>query len=360
MFNDIYKDKIVLVTGHTGFKGSWLSIWLTMLGARVVGLSLKPYTARDNFCVSHLDKRIYKSILGDIRDINVINEVFDVYKPEIVFHLAAQPLVRKAYEYPKETYEINLLGSLNILESVRHHDSVKKVIMITTDKCYENLEQIWGYKETDRMGGYDPYSSSKGCAELMISSYRNSFFNPAKYEEHHKSIASVRAGNVIGGGDWSEDRLIPDCIRSIESKKSIELRNPNATRPWEHVLEPLSGYLRLGEMMYKDPIKYSTSFNFGPNISSNKSVYYLVNYLTTYYGNGTEVKISQNKEQPHENKLLNLDVTKAYFFLNWQARWTIEQAIEKTVDWYKENLKKPDMFDFCCEQIREHGESLVK
>ena len=253
------------------------------MGAKVVGYSLKPYSDRGNYSVSHLKDRIYADIEGDIRDYDHLKQTIEKYKPEIIFHLAAQALVRTAYEFPKETYETNVIGSLNILECVRNTQSVKTVVMITSDKCYENVEQIWGYKETDRMGGYDPYSSSKGCAELMIASYRNSYFNLQKYHEHGVAIASVRAGNVIGGGDWSDNRLIPDCIRYIESGKDIEIRNPIATRPWEHVLEPLSGYLRVGQKLMEDPIKYSTSFNFGPNISANKTVFEVVNRLVNYY-----------------------------------------------------------------------------
>lgn len=353
MFNNVYKGKTVLVTGHTGFKGSWLSIWLNMMGANVVGYSLDPYSDRGNFVASHLSERIYADIRGDIRDFDKLNQTIKQYQPEIIFHLAAQALVRKAYARPKETYETNLIGSLNIMEAVRKNECVKTVVMITSDKCYENVEQIWGYKETDRMGGYDPYSSSKGCAELMIASYRNSYFNPKDYSKHSKAIASVRAGNVIGGGDWSEDRLIPDCIRFIENGKDIEIRNPIATRPWEHVLEPLSGYLRVGEKLIENPVKYATCFNFGPHISANKTVWEVVNRLVEYYGQGKVIDVS-NHANLHENTLLNLDVTKAYVMLGWEAHWSLQEAIEKTVDWYKEALYSTDMYDFCIEQIKSH------
>ena len=231
MYNNAYKDKVVMVTGHTGFKGSWLSIWLTMLGAKVVGYALDPYSPRGNYSASHLNNRLFADLRGDIRDSDALESAVEKYKPEIVFHLAAQALVRTAYASPKYTYETNLMGSLNVLEAVRKSDSIKTAVMITSDKCYENVEQIWGYKETDRMGGYDPYSSSKGCAELMISSYRNSYFNPKDYSKHGKAVASVRAGNVIGGGDWSENRLIPDCIKAIEESRNIEIRSPKSTRP---------------------------------------------------------------------------------------------------------------------------------
>lgn len=353
MFNNVYNGKTVLVTGHTGFKGSWLSIWLNMMGAKVVGYSLDPYSERGNFEACHLHDRLLADIRGDTRDYEKLNQTIKQYRPEIIFHLAAQALVRKAYAHPKETYETNLMGSLNIMEAVRENDCVKTVVMITSDKCYENVEQIWGYKETDRMGGYDPYSSSKGCTELMISSYRNSYFNPQDYAKHGKAVASVRAGNVIGGGDWSADRLIPDCIRFIEAGKDIEIRNPIATRPWEHVLEPLSGYLRVGEKLIEDPVKYATSFNFGPHISANKTVWEVVSRLVGYYGKGRVIDVS-NPADLHENTLLNLDVTKAYVMLGWEARWNLQEAIEKTVDWYKEALQTYDMYDFCVRQIKTH------
>lgn len=359
MFNNVYKDKKVLITGHTGFKGSWLSIWLTLLGAKVIGYALEPYSLKGNYKASHLDKKLYADIKGDVRDFDKINSVINEYKPEMVFHLAAQALVKTAYANPKYTYETNLIGSLNILEAVRLNSCVKQVVMITSDKCYENIEQLWGYKETDRMGGYDPYSSSKGCAEIMISSYRNSYFNPLRFSEHKKAVASVRAGNVIGGGDWSDNRLIPDCIKFIESGKDIKIRNPNATRPWEHVLEPLSGYLRVGQKLIEEPIKYSTCFNFGPQISANKTVYEVVTKLVNYYGKG-RVVCDNSLVSEHENTLLNLDVTKAYVWLNWEAQWSLQQAIEKTVDWYKKSLIENDMYDFCIQQILEHGEGLVK
>ncbi len=352
-FGNAYKNKTVLVTGHTGFKGSWLSIWLTLLGANVVGYSLDPDNVKNNYCASDLAKHIYADERGDIRDSEKMEAVIEKYKPEIVFHLAAQALVRTAYSIPKYTYETNLMGSLNVLEAARKYDCLKTVIMITSDKCYENVEQIWGYKETDRMGGYDPYSSSKGCAELMISSYRNSFFNPSKYEKHGKSVASVRAGNVIGGGDWSIDRLIPDCIRNIESNKDIEIRNPNATRPWEHVMEPLSGYLRLGQKMLEDPVTYAQSFNFGPSVECNRTVWEVVDYLVKYYGKGKAVDVSQH-EKVHENTLLSVDATKAYRMLKWKTMLNFNEAIEYTVDWYKEALNNNDMFDFCEKQIYSH------
>ena len=306
-----------------------------------------------------LHEKLYADVRGDVRDFDALNAAVEKYQPDFIFHLAAQALVRTAYQFPKETYETNLMGSLNVLECVRRNACVKNVIMITSDKCYENVEQIWGYKETDRMGGYDPYSSSKGCAELMISSYRKSYFHPEKYAEHGRCIASVRAGNVIGGGDWSDNRLIPDCIRFIEAGKDIEIRNPIATRPWEHVLEPLSGYLRLGEKMMEDPVRYADSFNFGPHISANKTVFEVVSRLVDYYGSGRVVDAS-DPGAVHENTLLNLDVTKAYVMLDWEALWGLQEAVEKTLDWYKQAQQSAAMYPFCVKQILEHREHLVR
>ena len=354
MFNNVYKDKVVLLTGHTGFKGSWLAIWLNMLGAKVVGYSLDPYSNRDNFVVSKLQSKLLADVRGDIRDQKKFNETIQKYQPELIFHLAAQALVKTAYNDPVETYETNTMGTVYVLEALRHNACLKTAIMITSDKCYENVEQMWGYKETDRMGGYDPYSASKGAAELIISSYRNSYFNPKDYDKHGKAVACVRAGNVIGGGDWSENRLIPDCIRFIETGKEIEIRNPIATRPWEHVLEPLSGYLRVGEKLLEDPIIYATSFNFGPHISANKPVLEVVQRLVQYYGKGNVVDVS-DPNAAHENVLLSVDVTKAYVMLDWQTKWDLQDAIEKTVDWYQEALTSNDMYDFCVQQIQEHS-----
>lgn len=355
-FNGVYEGKTVLVTGHTGFKGSWLAIWLTSLGANVVGYALDAYSDRSNYCASRLKKRLFADERGDVRDSARLEEVIARYQPTMIFHLAAQALVRTSYEHPKMTYETNLMGSLNILEAARKFDCIKQVIMITSDKCYENVEQIWGYRETDRMGGYDPYSSSKGCAELMIASWRNSYFNPKDYSKHGKAVASVRAGNVIGGGDWSDNRLIPDCIRSLEAGKDIEIRSPQATRPWEHVLEPLSGYLKVGEKLMQDPVAYSTSFNFGPSIEANKTVWEVVQKVVECYGKGRVVDASEPGIL-HENTLLSLDVTKAYRMLDkWHARLSFGEAIAFTVAWYQEAVGGTDMWDYCVRQIQAHSD----
>ena len=322
-----------MITGHTGFKGSWLSIWLHEMGAEVIGYALNPYTKKDNFVLSGLSEKII-DIRGDIRDKKKLKEVFVQYQPEIVFHLAAQPLVRLSYEIPVETYEVNLMGTINVLEAIRETQSVKVGVMITTDKCYENKEQIWGYRECDSMGGYDPYSSSKGACEIAIASWRNSFFNPKDYSKHGKSIASVRAGNVIGGGDWAVDRIIPDCIKALETGKSIEIRSPKAIRPWQHVLEPLSGYLLLAQKMWNHPGKYSEAWNFGPNQESIANVWEVAIAVIDSYGAGNLIDVS-NPNDLHEAKLLSLDISKARFFLGWNPRLDLKQTIQLTVDWYK-------------------------
>lgn len=349
-FKNIYKGKRVLVTGHTGFKGSWLSIWLNELGAKVIGYALDPYSEKDNFVLSKISDKII-DIRGDVRDKKRLNKIFNEYKPEIVFHLAAQPLVRLSYDIPVETYEVNVMGTINILEEIRKCEETKVGIMITTDKCYDNKEQIWGYRENEAFGGYDPYSSSKGACEIAISSWRNSFMNPKDYNNHKKSIASVRAGNVIGGGDWAKDRIIPDCIRAIEEKKDIEIRSPKAIRPWEHVLEPLSGYLLLGQKMLEEPIKYCEGWNFGPTLDSIVNVWEIGEKIIKYYGQGNLKDIS-DKKNVHEANLLLLDITKSRFKLNWKPTLTIDDSIRLTVDWYK-NYKENNIYDFCIKQIEE-------
>lgn len=347
-FNDVFRDKTVLVTGHTGFKGSWLSIWLTELGAKVVGYALDPYTEKDNFVLAKMNDKII-DFRGDIRDYEKLKKIFDVYQPEFVFHLAAQPLVRISYEIPRETYEINVMGTLNILECIRFCKETKVGIMVTTDKCYDNKEQVWGYKENDAMGGFDPYSSSKGCSELLIASWRNSFMNPKDYKKHNKAISSVRAGNIIGGGDWAKDRIIPDCIRAIELNKPIEIRNPNSVRPWQHVLEPISGYLSLAQKMIENPVLYSGAWNFGPNLESVVKVKKIAEMIVSFYGKG-EIKYVSKEDQPHEAKLLNLDISKAMFDLGWKPTLGVQEAIGLTVDWYK-RYREEDIYRLCLNHI---------
>ncbi|WP_010241097.1 CDP-glucose 4,6-dehydratase [Clostridium arbusti] len=349
---NMFKNKNVLITGHTGFKGSWLSLWLKELGANVIGYALDPINPQDNFSLCGLKNNIV-DIRGDIRDSTLLNNTFKKYKPEIVFHLAAQALVRYSYEHPKYTYSVNVMGTLNLLEAIRNCKATKAAVIITSDKCYENKEWIWGYRENDAMGGYDPYSSSKGCVELLVSSYRNSFFNPKEYNNHNKVIASVRAGNVIGGGDWSKDRIIPDCINALKSNNNIVLRNPNAIRPWQHVLEPLGGYLKLGSKLLEYNTSFSGAWNFGPNEESIVSVEEITKALIKYWGSGHYTTLDSSSKSVHEANLLNLDISKAKFNLNWKPNWNVDKAIQKTVEWYK-NYDSTDVYALCVKQINEY------
>ncbi|MFW5781528.1 MAG: CDP-glucose 4,6-dehydratase [Bacteroidota bacterium] len=347
LFKSSYRDKKVLLTGHTGFKGSWLAIWLNELGADVVGYALDPKNEKDNFLVTGLSDKI-KDIRANIRDKEKLMQVFREEKPEIVFHLAAQPLVLESYANPLDTFDTNIMGTANVLEAIRQTDSVHTGIMITSDKCYENKEQIWGYRERDPMGGHDPYSASKGAAELVIQSYRKSFG-----EKEKKAIASARAGNVIGGGDWSDYRLIPDIIKAIQSGRTIELRNPSATRPWQHVLEPLAGYLMLGAKMMGEPEKYAEAWNFGPYPNDIYPVKEVVDKMIKKLNKGQWKDIS-NPNQLHEANLLTLDITKALTKLNWKPVLSFDETIDLTIDWYKNYSTHPDMYEFCKNQIKEY------
>ncbi|MHB1696725.1 MAG: CDP-glucose 4,6-dehydratase [bacterium] len=347
--NGFYENKKVLITGHTGFKGSWLSIWLLRLGAEVMGYALDPYTPKDNFVLTNLSEKM-TDIRGDIRDFKRLNSIVGEYKPEIIFHLAAQPLVRLSYDIPRETIETNVMGTANVLESFRASETAKILIVITSDKCYENKECTCEYKEGDPMGGYDPYSASKGASELISSAYMRSFFNPEEFKKHKKAMATVRAGNVIGGGDWAQDRLIPDCIRALEEDKPIEVRNPNAVRPWQHVLEPLGGYLLLASKIYENPAKYSGAWNFGPYPDSAITVKEVVEKVIKYYGKGVWKDISGPAEV-HEAKLLSLDINKAVSVLGWKPKLNADEAIKLTVDYYK-RCKEDDAYEICNEQIK--------
>ena len=352
IFNGFYRGKRVLVTGHTGFKGSWLSIWLHELGAEVIGVAQDPFTERDNYVLSGIGKKIKADLRSDIRDGECLKQIFREYQPEIVFHLAAQPLVRLSYEIPVETYETNVMGTIHVMEAIRATDSVKVGVMITTDKCYENKEQLSGYKEDDPFGGYDPYSSSKGACEIAIQSWRRSFFNPADYgTKHTVSLASVRAGNVIGGGDWALDRIIPDCIRALETEKPIDIRSPKAIRPWEHVLEPLSGYMLLAHKMWEDPVEYCEGWNFGPESDSVATVWEVATGLVNNFGQG-ELKDSSDPNAVHEANLLMLDITKAKVRLGWTPRLNLKQCIELVADWYK-RYKNEDVYNLCVEEINK-------
>lgn len=350
IFDNFYCGKRVLVTGHTGFKGSWLSIWLHELGAEVVGVSQEPFTNRDNYVLSGIGNKMMADLRSDICDGQKMKEIFQKYQPEIVFHLAAQPLVRYSYEQPVETYEANVMGTIHVMEAIRATSSVKVGVMITTDKCYDNKEQMRGYKEDDPFGGYDPYSSSKGACEIAIQSWRRSFFNPDEYgKKHHVSLASVRAGNVIGGGDWALDRIIPDCIKALEQDKVIDIRSPKAIRPWEHVLEPLSGYMLLAKKQWEHPTEFCEGWNFGPESESVSTVWEVATELIKNYGKG-ELKDSSDPNAVHEAKLLMLDITKAKTKLGWKPRMNMQQCMVLVADWYK-RYRSDDVYQLCVEEI---------
>lgn len=350
IFSEFYKGRRVLVTGHTGFKGSWLSIWLHELGADVIGVANDPFSNRDNFVLSGVGNKIKADIRADIRDGQRMKDIFAEYKPEIVFHLAAQPLVRLSYDIPVETYETNVMGTINIMEAIRATKSVKVGVMITTDKCYDNCETLEGYVETDPFGGYDPYSSSKGACEVAIQSWRRSFFNPADYgKKHTVSLASVRAGNVIGGGDWALDRIIPDCIRALEEDRIIDIRSPKAVRPWEHVLEPLSGYLILAQKMWHNPTDFCEGWNFGPEAEGISTVWEVATELIKSYGSG-KLKDFSEPSAVHEANLLMLNINKAKTRLGWKPRMNTQQCMQLVVDWYK-RYKDEDVYALCLEEI---------
>jgi len=350
MFNNVYLNKKILITGASGFKGSWLSLWLISLGAHVLGYSLEPDTNPSMFKELKIEKNI-RNVFGNILDTEKLEKTINDYQPDIVFHLAAQPLVRLSYSEPLLTYQTNVIGTLNVLEAARKTNSIKAFVNITTDKCYENKEIARGYKEDEPMGGYDMYSSSKGCVEIMSSSYRRSFLKEGY------AMATARAGNVIGGGDWSADRLVPDCIKSIINSEKINIRNPESTRPWQHVLEPLSGYLRLGQLLMEEGGKYAEGFNFGPKLTDIIPVKEIAELIVKNYGSGT-INI-EKKDTLHEANLLMLDIDKAKSTLGWTPTYNIYQAIEKTVEWYKEFYKGGDILQFTFAQIKDFGKNMI-
>lgn len=355
MDSAFWKDKRVFVTGHTGFKGSWLCLWLSSLGAKVTGYALEPDVNPSLYHLCNLDELI-TSHIGDVRDEDKLREALLQADPEIVIHMAAQPLVREAYYHPVKTYQTNVMGTVNLLEAVRvavqNGKEIKAVINVTTDKCYENNNWVWSYRESDRLGGYDPYSNSKACSELVTSSYRNSFFNPENFESHGVCIASARAGNVIGGGDWSLHRLIPDCIKALLNHDEIIIRNPNSTRPWQHVLEPLSGYLMLAQKLYEAGPDYGESWNFGPDDIDAKPVEWVVKKMCSLWGEDAGYKV-ENLSNLHEDHFLKLDNSKARVELGWQPRWDIEQRIAKVVEWTKAYRENQDVLKVCLNQIDE-------
>lgn len=346
-----WKNRKVFITGHTGFKGSWLCLTLQRLGAEIVGYSLPPPTQPNLFNDSQVNRGM-NSITGDVRDLDSLKKCIMEFGPDVVFHLAAQPLVRYSYENPIETYATNVMGTVNLLEAVRCGGTVKAVINITSDKCYENKEWVWGYRENDAIGGYDPYSNSKGCAELVTAAYRNSFFNPNNYSDHGVVIASVRAGNVIGGGDWATDRLIPDIIRAFSDKKSVVIRNMNAIRPWQHVIEPLRGYMLLAQNMVTYGTEYSGAWNFGPDDSDAKPVSWIIDKMTASWG-GQASWTADREKQPHESQYLKLDCSKARQKLNWKNKIGLYEALDLTVDWYKSYYMKRNVRDITMEQIEQ-------
>lgn len=348
-----FKGKKVFITGHTGFKGSWLTFILNDIGADVMGYALEPEPGPSHFKMLNLESKI-RHVLGDVRDLKKLSHALNSFQPEFVLHLAAQPLVKKSYNDPVETFETNIMGSVNLLNAVRLCESVRSLVYITSDKCYENVEWIWGYRENDKVGGHDPYSASKGAAELVYSAFERSYFS----SRPSIGTASARAGNVIGGGDWSLDRIIPDCIKAIETGVPVELRNPNATRPWQHVLEPLSGYLLLAVNLYKEPKKFSGSWNFGPSTSEVRTVFEVASTITELIGKGSVV-ITGNPSQHHEANLLQLNCDKAHQQLKWFPRWDVEETLKATAEWYKNIMEGGDAEELSRKQVQQFFNEVI-
>lgn len=349
--SNFWCGKRVLVTGHTGFKGSWLSLWLQSLGAKLRGIALEPPSEPALFDAARVAEGMEHHVT-DIRDFAAVRAQLDDFQPEIVIHMAAQPLVRLSYNEPVETYATNVMGTVHVLEAARLAGSVKVIVNITTDKCYENREWVWGYREDDPMGGHDPYSSSKGCAELVSSAYRKSFLQEAGI-----AMATARAGNVIGGGDWALDRLVPDILRALEKRQSVLIRNPHAIRPWQHVLEPLSGYLLLAERLYLHRQLDAEGWNFGPRDDDARSVQWIVEYLCELWGGDASWTL-QPGNHPHEASFLKLDISKARQRLQWTPRWSLELTLKNITEWHQSWIKGEDMRAICMSQIRKYGASL--
>jgi len=344
--SNFWQEKRVYLTGHTGFKGCWLALWLSSMGAIVKGYALNPPTSPSLFDEAHIADKI-DSEIGDIRDLNQLRSSMVEFNPDIVIHMAAQPLVRLSYKEPLETYEINVMGTAKVLESARSCVNLRAIVSVTTDKCYENKEWVWGYREDEPMGGYDPYSSSKGCAELVSSAYRRSFM-----QDQGVGLATARAGNVIGGGDWADDRLIPDILKAFEQNKPVVIRNPSSTRPWQHVLEPLSGYLVLAQALYEDPENYAEGWNFGPHDEDAKPVDWILNHMVASWP-GASWQLDQGA-RPHEAGYLKLDVSKAKARINWQPTWHLELTLEKIVKWHQAWLDQEDMQALCLQEINDY------
>jgi CDP-glucose 4,6-dehydratase len=348
---DFWFGKRVLVTGHTGFKGSWLSLWLQSMGAVIRGIALEAPTTPALFNVAHVAQGIEHQLI-DIRDYAAVKSQLEEFKPEIVFHMAAQPLVRLSYSQPVETYSTNVMGTVHVLEAARHAGSVKAIVNITTDKCYENREWAWGYREDESMGGHDPYSSSKGCAELVSAAYRKSYLMEAGI-----AMATARAGNVIGGGDWAADRIVPDVLRALEKREPVAIRNPHAIRPWQHVLEPLSGYLLLAERLYLHGQVDAEGWNFGPSDEDARSVEWIVEQLCNGWGIDASWAI-QPGNHPHEANFLKLDISKARQRLLWLPRWRLETSLKKIIEWHQAWLQGQDMRSVCLAQINQYSSAL--
>jgi CDP-glucose 4,6-dehydratase len=350
-----WSGKRIFVTGHTGFKGSWLCLWLESLGAEVTGYALAPETNPSLFDLAHVGQGI-DSHIGDVRNAQALRAALLQASPEIVFHMAAQPLVRASYRDPVETYETNVMGTVHLLEATRQIGSVRAVVVVTTDKCYENREWVWGYRESDPLGGYDPYSSSKAAAELVTAAYRNSFFNPDEIPSHRVALASARAGNVIGGGDWAEDRLIPDVIRAVARGQRVRIRNPQAIRPWQHVLEPLSGYLTLAEKLYACGAGFAQPWNFGPEDGDARTVQWIVQKVVALWGGDARWETDPG-QHPHETGYLKLDISKARSLLGWTPKWNLEQALEAIVTWYRSCQSGADARTLTLDQIETYMRS---
>jgi len=352
LFDGFYKGRKVFITGHTGFKGSWLSILLSRLGADIYGYSLDPPTKPSLYELAGVDS-LLSSTIGDIRDYGLLLNTLKEVKPEVIIHMAAQPLVKESYRNPRETYEINVMGTVNLLDAVRQIHGVRAILNVTSDKCYENKEWHWGYRENEPIGGHDPYSNSKGCSELVTSSFRNSFYNPKNYSNHGVALATGRAGNVLGGGDWAEDRLVPDFIRAIMRGEKLKIRSPYAIRPWQHVLEPLWGYLLLCERLCSRGPDFADAWNFGADDKDSKNVEWITHRICELWGNNAAYEIDK-APQPHEASYLKLDCSKAKTFLGWYPRWNIETTLNMLVKWYKGYQSNTDLRLICLNQIEQY------
>jgi CDP-glucose 4,6-dehydratase len=352
MDQQFWHGKRVFLTGHTGFKGSWLCLWLTRLGAEVTGYALEPPTRPSLFELCGVDRQV-RSVIADVRDTDALLAAMRGAAPEIVIHMAAQPLVRDSYRIPAETYAVNVMGTVNLLEAVRACPGVKAVVNVTTDKCYENKEWAWGYRENEPLGGYDPYSNSKACSELVTAAYRSSFFNPGDHARHGVAVASARAGNVIGGGDWAADRLVPDCLRALLQGDEIRIRNPHAIRPWQHVLEPLSGYLLLARRLCEEGPRHASGWNFGPNDDDAKPVEWIVRAICAAWDTGAAYRVDTG-DHPHEAHYLKLDCSKAKGELGWRPRWDLAKALAMVVGWTRAYENGEDLTEVCLAQIAEY------